>query len=191
MWCRGGGGGNAVHGVAGQGRREQEHHECPGRQSGVKNVLSQSAAQAFDYDDCKDAAQHHYKIGGGGGQGQGKEQPRDQGGAVGEGIAPVGKAGIEPFRCQGGGHGDRRHPQGPHSQHPGTHGQRGNQGNHHIQHQAAGFEVPPDVGRRSYRQIHFLAASFSICLPARMVSTRGSFPGQVKAQLPHSIQSVT
>ena len=53
---QGGGRGNAVHGVTGQGCRKQEHHECPGRQGGVKDVLSQAAAQAFDQYDGKDAA---------------------------------------------------------------------------------------------------------------------------------------
>ena len=50
--------------------------------------------------------------------------------------------------------------------------------------------VERNMGRGSNGQIHFFAASFRSFLPLRKVSTRGSLPGQVNAQLPHSMQSI-
>ena len=175
--------------VPGQPHRDNQHQECSGSQCRVKDILSQTAAEHFYHNDGKYAAQSGSPIGNGVGKGHGQQQAGHQGGAVQGGVSAFGDKTPEPFSGNGGGHTDQCNQQRPQAKDADTDDQRRKQGKHHIQHDPVGAKVSPDVRRRSNGQFHFALASLTICLPLRKRSTRGSLPGQVNAQLPHSMQS--
>ena len=124
------------------------------------------------------------------GERHGQQQASDHGRAVNDGVSALGNNGVEPLSGHSSGHADQRDHQAPPAQHYGAHTQGRQQSDDHIQHDPPGGEISPNMGRRSNRQIHLFAASLNIFLPRRNFSTRGSLPGQVKAQQPHSMQSI-
>ena len=187
---QGGGPGDHVHRAhlpQGQGRAqgrepgeaggEQQHQEGPGTQGRVKGVLPQAAAQPLHHNGREQPAGGRRPVGHGGGQRQGQQQPGDQGGAVGQGVILPQDQPQQPLPRQGGQHTHRRHQRGPEALDDHARDQGGQQGDHHVQHQPGGGVLPPDVGGRAHRQIHF-APSFIARLPARKPCTRGTLPGQ-------------
>ena len=192
--------GNSIHtdcGIAGQRCREQHQHKCTGEKSGVEDVLTQAAAQKLGNNDGQRSAHSSDPVRNGAGQGHGKEHAGDQSGSINDGIAALGKQAIQVLCHHSRSHGDQGHQQRPEAQDYSTYDQSRNQRQYHIQHQPAGAEVSTNMRRRSDYQIHFFSsfaffsaiAALSIPLPLRNCSTKGSLPGQVNAQQPHSMQS--
>ena len=105
------------------------------------------------------------------------------------GLAGLGQQAVKIFGNDGTGNANQSHQRCADTQHAGAYDQSRQQSQHHIQHDPVGAEIAPNMGRRSNCQFHFAFASLNICLPLRKRSTKGSLPGQVNAQLPHSMQS--
>ena len=183
--------------IPGDGGRPQQHHKCPGTQGRIKGILAQATPKELHNNDGKAAAHRRDPIGRGGRKGQCKEQPRDQCRAVRQGIPLPGCQRIESLRRHSSRQGYEYDTQRPDTQYDHARSQCRHQSDHHIQHQTAGPEITANMRRRSDSQFHFFSsfaflsaiADRTSALPVRKLSTRGSLPGQVKAQQPHSMQS--
>ena len=152
--------------------------------------MSQTAAHTLHHDHGEGCPHNHNPVRNAYRQGQDKQQPRDQGGAVGEGVALAGDHPVQPLKHQAGCHGGEGQGQHPGAEeiHTGSKGRQ--KGQHHPEHQLSCGLPAVDMGGGIDYEIHTFLASFTICLPFRKVATRGSFPGQPKLQQPHSMQSM-
>ena len=181
---------NAVHThIPGQTHGIDQQQEGSCCQSRIEDVLTQTAAEALHHNDGEGTAQSCLPVRHSMGQGHGQQNAGDHGRTVHDGVSALGQLAVQPLRSDGRTDADGGNEDHPEAELPQAHCQCRQQCQNHIQHDAVGAEITADMRRRSNSQFHFALASLTICLPFRNRSTRGSLPGQVNAQLPHSMQS--
>ena len=140
--CRG----HAVHGVDRHHAAEGDQQEAAARQSGVHNVVAQTAEEALDHQNGKYGAQHRQVQGHFGGQGQGQQQTRYHGAAVIDGLLPLGDHIEQVLRRHGAGHGQGNDQERLEAMEQHAQNGRGQQGDEHIGHDHLRGQLAADVG---------------------------------------------
>ena len=183
-------GADTVNGlIDSQTHRPDQHQESASCKSGIEDVLAKSAKETFCKDDSEETSESDLPIRNSRRKRHGKKQTGDHSGTVHDSIPGPGHHMIQPLGHNGRSYTDQCDHGGTIAKADDTNEKCRDQCKNDIQHDAVSPEITADMRRRSNSQFHLIFASLTACLPLRKVSTRGSLPGQVKAQLPHSMQS--
>ena len=182
--------------AAGHQRGPGGQQQRAGGQGGVQEVIADAAEELLDDDDGENAADHHHPPGRGGRHDQAQQKAGDHGGKVVHAHLLTGQLLPDELGCHGGSRADGDHERGLPAEVPDAGRHAGQQGDDHVEHQALRVVLAAHMRRGRKNQTHLAAASFFafsaiFCFAILKDGVSQRRAGQMKAQAPHSMQSIT